>query len=131
MVGVGEATPFLGFLASLTKNALSNGGIALVPSRLTSAISSAVGGTHVLIRIVPWLVSPLVKILSIREATAVCLGPTIGLAQLTVPARTICENRQHVKVANATRPAQLILPWSVGKQDLYQKWCNCRGRGRS
>ena len=55
----------------LTKNALSNGGIALVPSRLTSAISSAVGGTHVLIRIVPWLVSLLVKILSIREDTAV------------------------------------------------------------
>ena len=96
--------------ARLTKNARSNGGIALVPRRLISAISSAVGGTHVLIRMVPRLVSPRVKILSIREATAVsgaddrvCAADCACAAGPTPS----CENTEHAKIANATRRDRL------------------------
>ena len=94
----------------LTKNARSNGGIALVPRRLISAISSAAGGTHVLIQIVPRLVSPLVKILSISEGTAVSGSDdracAVDCACAAGPTPS-CANREHTKIANATRHDRL------------------------
>jgi hypothetical protein len=75
-----------------------------------SAISSAVGGIHVLIRIAPRLDSPLVKILSIREGTAVSGSDDRACAvdcACAVRPTPSCANREHAKIANATRHDRL------------------------